>query len=181
MFWRPNEVIYKAELISQPYSGEYKEKIYDVSSVWNSQEWTWVKFNSVDSEEWCGNFRGSPKDVAISPKYNLILVLTSDYLFELNCSTGELKEFDEQTDYQCLTVSPSGDFIIANFNELFLIKTSFLDRIPIPSPIDMYGIEFNGWASNTLLIECEDLETEKKVGLELDGETFEVVLKNSNG
>lgn len=173
-------MIHKAEIFSQPYSGEYKEIVYDVPSVWNSQEWTWVKFNSGDLEEWCGNFRGSPKDVAISPKYNLVLVLTSDYLFELNCSTGELREFEDQTDFQCLTVSPSGDFIIANFNEIYLIKTSFLDRIPIPSPIDMYGIKFNGWASNKLLIECEDLATEKKAGLELDEETLEVVLKGFN-
>jgi len=169
-------MIHKAEIISQPYSGEYKEKIYDISSVWNSQEWTWVKFNSDESEEWCGNFRGKPKNVAISPKHNLILVLTSEYLFELDCITGELREFDDQTEYQCLTLSPSGDFIIADFNDLYLIKTTLLDRIPIHSPIDMYGIKFKGWNSGKLLIECEDLATDKKEKLELNGETLKIVL-----
>jgi hypothetical protein len=169
-------MIHKAEIISQPDSGEYKEKIYDISSVWNSQEWTWIKFNSDDSEEWCGNFRGSPKDIAVSPKYNLILVLTSDYLFELDCITGELRAFDDQVEYQCLTVSPSGDFIIADFNDLYLLKTSILDRNSIHSPIDTYGIEFMGWNRGKLLIACEDLATDGKVKLELNGETLEVVL-----
>lgn len=29
-------MIYSAEHIVQPYSGEYVEKIYDISSPWNS-------------------------------------------------------------------------------------------------------------------------------------------------
>jgi hypothetical protein len=37
-------MISTAEIINLPYSGQYEEKIYDISSPWNSQEWTWVKF-----------------------------------------------------------------------------------------------------------------------------------------
>lgn len=39
-----NTVITNAEIIDQPFSGQYKERIYDVTSPWNSQDWTWVKF-----------------------------------------------------------------------------------------------------------------------------------------
>ncbi len=52
-------MISKAELINQSYSGQYKEKIYDIPSPWNSQDWTWVKFENDDFDEWCGEFRGS--------------------------------------------------------------------------------------------------------------------------
>jgi len=45
------EMIIKAEIIDQPYSGQYKEKIYDISSQWNSQMWTWVKFFDEDYTE----------------------------------------------------------------------------------------------------------------------------------
>lgn len=169
-------MINKAEIISQPYSGAYKEKIYDIPGIWNSQEWTWVKFQNDDSEEWCGNFRGSPKEVVASPKNNLILVLTSDHLFELDCINGELRTFDKQTEYQCLTVSPSGDLIIADFNDLYLIKTSFLDRVLIHSPIGMYGIAFKKWNRDALLFECEDLATDKKVMLKMNAETLKVIL-----
>lgn len=169
-------MIHKAEIISQPDSGAYKEKIYDIPSIWNSQEWTWVKFYNDASDEWCGNFRGRAKDVAVSPTNNLILVLTSDHLYELNCINGELRAYDKQTEYQCLTVSPSGDFIIADFNDLYLIKTSFLDRILIHSPIDMYGIEFVGWNRGKLSLECEDLTTDKNVKLEMNSETLKVIL-----
>ena len=170
-------MIHKAQIISQPDSGAYKEKIYDIPNIWNSQEWTWVKFYNDASDEWCGNFRGRPKDVAVSPTNNLILVLTSDHLYELNCINGKLRAYDKQTEYQCLTVSPSGDFILADFNDLYLIKTSFLERIPIHSAIDMYGIEFTGWNNGKLLIECEDLATDKKVKLEMDSDTLKVILK----
>ncbi|MGO1059196.1 hypothetical protein ACTL32_08725 [Planococcus sp. FY231025] len=156
-------MIVKAEIISQPISGEYKEKIYDVPNTWNSQEWTWVKFFNDDSEAWYGNFRGTPKDAAVSANHNRVLVLTSDYLFELDRNTGNQLGYDNQTDYQTLTVAPNGDFIIADYNNLYLIKASFLERTPIFNPIDMHGIEFKGWTGHKLLVECEDLAAEKKL------------------
>lgn len=63
-------MIIEAEIIDQPYSGQYEERIYDISSPWNSQNWTWVKFLNDDFIEWCGEFRGLPRNVAISKKYN---------------------------------------------------------------------------------------------------------------
>lgn len=47
-------VITKAEIIYQPSSGQYKERIYDITSSWNSQNWTWVKFEedfNVDKKQ----------------------------------------------------------------------------------------------------------------------------------
>ena len=32
------------EQISQPYSGEYEEIIFDIESNWNSSDWSWIRF-----------------------------------------------------------------------------------------------------------------------------------------
>ncbi|MEH7347040.1 hypothetical protein V7122_24715 [Bacillus sp. JJ1532] len=47
-------MIVKVKVINQPLSGEYKERVYDISSPWNSQSWSWIKFTNENSTEWCG-------------------------------------------------------------------------------------------------------------------------------
>jgi hypothetical protein len=61
-------MVITGEIINQPYSGEYKERVYDNDSPWNSQGWTWIKFTNDDSFEWCGEFRGFPRDIAVSER-----------------------------------------------------------------------------------------------------------------
>lgn len=53
-------MINQAQIINQPYSGEYDEKIYNLRSKCNSRDWTWVKFTNEDYTEWCGQFQGAP-------------------------------------------------------------------------------------------------------------------------
>ena len=65
----------KAEIINQPYSGEYKERIYDLESPWNSQSWTWIKFTDKKGIEKVGQFRGMPKQVKVSVLNKEIIVL----------------------------------------------------------------------------------------------------------
>lgn len=92
-------MIIEAEIISQPYSGEYNERIYDNKSEWNSQSWTFIKFINDDFSEWCGQFRGFPRQVGVSSSRDIVLVLTSDYLFQLDRKTGNLKELEDQPQY----------------------------------------------------------------------------------
>lgn len=40
-------MLFNAEQISQPYSGEYEEKIYDIESNWNSSDWIWIRFEEI--------------------------------------------------------------------------------------------------------------------------------------
>ncbi|MEK4092060.1 hypothetical protein [Viridibacillus sp. FSL H8-0110] len=125
-------LITKAEIIEQPYSGQFKERIYDISNQWNSQDWTWIKFEDENYYEWCGQFRGAQRAVALSSKHNQTLVATSDYLFQIDCVSGELTEFksidETQTIYQDLTVTPFGDFIIADYYNIELIGETIKDR-----------------------------------------------------
>ena len=138
-------MITQADIINQPYSGEYLERIYDNQSEWNSQSWTWVKFINQDGNEWVGQFRGSPRGVAISEKLNETIVLTSDYVFRLDSLTFKLLELEDQPQYQSLTVSPSGDFILADYYQIIKMNSSLADSVTIESPIQMDMIKFKKW------------------------------------
>lgn len=174
-------MIIKAEIIDQPCSGQYKERIYDISSQWNSQNWTWVKFLNEDYSEWCGEFRGLPRNVAISKKYNHVLILTLDYLFELDCHSTELIEYEFQHQYQNLTVTPLGDFLVADYYSIDIIKSSLEDKKPVESPIKMDMIKFGGWSDNKLFITCNEfLNWDNHMELELDSETLEITIKKLN-
>ena len=89
----------KTEIINQPYSGEFKERIYDIESPWNSQSWTWIKFVDENMTETVGQFRGTPKEVKYSENRNEIIVLTSDYVYRLNASDLNIIETENQPQY----------------------------------------------------------------------------------
>src|SRR5690625_1539118 len=171
-------MIIKAEIITQPYSGEFKEKIYDIPSSWNSQDWTWIKFTNDDLSEWCGNFRGFQREVAVSNKHSCVLVLSSDYLFKFDCASGKLTEYESQPQYRSLTISSLGDFIIADYHDIAIITSNLAEKKYVESPIKMDMIKFHNWSNNKLAITCEEFLGWDRVELELDGKTFEVIVKN---
>lgn len=171
-------MIIGADIISQPLSGQCYERIYNIQSPWNSGEWTWIKFLNEDFNEWCGEFRGSARGVAFSKKHNIILILTSDYLYKLDSISGELLEYESQPQYQNLTVTPSGQFILSDYYRIYCIESSLAEDKVLESPIEMDDIKFHDWADNCLLITCvELLNWDKHVELELDGETLKIRIK----
>ena len=143
-------MIIEAEIIDQPYSGQYEERIYDISSPWNSQNWTWVKFLYDDFTEWCGEFRGLPINVAISKKHNQVLILTSDYFYQLDCLSMELMEYESQPQCKNLTATPNGDFLVADYYRIDIIESSLEDKKLLESPIKMDLIKFGQWAGDKL-------------------------------
>ena len=64
-------MIYKAEHIEQPHSGQYFEKNYDIESQWKSKDWTWIKFDD-ENGEWCGEFRGKYKGYRFQKNLELL-------------------------------------------------------------------------------------------------------------
>jgi hypothetical protein len=48
-----------ADFIYQPLSGNYQEFVFDVETIWRSDNWSWVKF-TLNEDEWIGTFRGYP-------------------------------------------------------------------------------------------------------------------------
>ncbi|RZT15544.1 hypothetical protein [Fictibacillus sp. BK138] len=173
-------MISKAKLIHLPYSGQYLEKTYDISSPWNSQDWTWVKFENEDFTEWCGVFRGSPRALAISKKHNSVLVLTSDYFYQLDRLNGKLTEYETQPQYQSLTVTPSGDFLIADDYYIEIIGSTLIDKKMVESPIEMDTIRFHSWTENKLSITSHEfLNWDNQLELEFDSKTLKLTMISS--
>ncbi|QUH26204.1 hypothetical protein [Serpentinicella alkaliphila] len=151
-------MIIEAEIIHQPYSGTFEEKIYDVQSPWKSKDWTWVKFTNEDYTQWCGTFRGSSKNIALSKKHSSILILTSDCLFKLDIKNGNILEYEEQPLYTNLTVTPLGDYIVSDNYDVQLIQSSLLNEMLIKSPLKMDNIVFKGWLDDKLHISCNEFQ-----------------------
>jgi len=173
-------MIIEAEIISQPYSGEYIERIYDNKSAWNSQSWTFIKFTIDDLSEWCGQFRGSPRNVAISTLKGIVLVLTSDYLYQLDIKTGDLIYLEDQPQYHNLTVTPSGEFIIADYYTLKKITNNLKQKTPLDSPIPMDMIEFKKWNDSKLEFTCNEfMNWDRHLTMTYDNETNKIEIKNA--
>lgn len=168
-------MIIELQIINQPLSGEYKEKIYDLKSKGNSRDWTWVKFTNADYTEWCGQFQGSPINIEMSEKHNTIVLLTSDYLFMLSREDGSLIEYDDYELYRNLTLTPKGDYLISDYFTIELFADSLSSKQIIESPFEMDMIEFREWTNNKLLITCEETRNyEAHHKLLLDSETLEL-------
>lgn len=173
-------MIIKTEIISQPYSGEYKERIYDIENSWNSQSWTFIKFAEDDYSEWCGQFRGFPQSVQVSLKNQIILVLTSDYLFQLDIITANIIDFEDQPQYKNLILTPDDDFLIADHMNIEKITRSIKNKKIIETPIEMDFIEFKKWNSKTLEFTCyEFIEWDKHCLMEYNDETETIKIKNA--
>ncbi len=168
------------EIINQPYSGEYEERIYDNQSPWNPHSWTYVKFTNSDYDEWCGVFRGHRKKVGISKVKKEIMVLTSHYLWRLNIENGIVLEIEDQPSYQNLTVAPNGDFVFADYYHINRINGLLKNRINIISPVEMDMIKFKEWDGDKLIIECDEfMNWENHLELELDSTNWEIEIKNA--
>jgi hypothetical protein len=173
-------MIEKAEIINQPYSGQLTERIYDNENAWNSQSWTWIKFIDNDLTEWCGQFRGFPREVAISKITNVVLVLTSDYLFQLNRVNGDLTKLEDQPQYHNLTVSPNGEFIVADYYHITKIVNDIDVKQNIESPIEMDMITFKGWTNSKLKFTCDEfLNRDRHLTMEYDIEANKIEIKNA--
>ncbi|MCB9045274.1 MAG: hypothetical protein H6550_03940 [Chitinophagales bacterium] len=172
-------MIIEAEIINQPYSGEYSERIYDKESVWNSQSWTFIKFTNDNFSEWCGHFRGFPRQIAISTIRNIVLILTSDYLYQLDRVTGNLTALENQPQYHNLTVTPNGDFILADSYNFERVKVSIKHKERIESPIKMDMIEFKDWKDSKLDFTCDEfLNWDRHLIMTYDYQTNKIEIKN---
>jgi len=172
-------MISEAEIINQPYSGKFTERIYDNQSPWNSSNWTWIKFTNHDFSQWCGEFRGSPREVAISPSLKTTLVLTSDYLYLLNSENGDILEIEDQPQYHNLTVSPNGEYIIADYYNIEIITDSIKTKKQLTTPIKMDQIKFKNWENDKLIFICDEfLNWDRHLVMELDSSNSMIQIKN---
>lgn len=174
-------MIIEGQIINRPYSGEYEERIYDNNSPWNSQNWTYIKFTNDDYSEWCGVFRGFPKDVSISLVKNIVLVLTSDYLYQLNAINGDLVDLEEQPQYRNLTATPFGDFILSDYYNVIRFINSIQHKETISSPIEMDDIKFTTWSGPILEFTCDEFcNWDRHLDMIYDSEKNKIEIKNED-
>lgn len=176
-----DKMIELIKIINQPYSGEFEERIYDHNGSWNSQYWTYVKFTNKDYSEWCGVFRGRPRNAEISKIKKEALILTSDYLWKIDTRNGETIEFEDTPKYQNLTVAPNGDFILSDYYSIYRVNGAIKDIKSLNSPIRMDMINFKNWEEQRLIIECDEfMNWERKVTLELDSSNWTIKIKTNH-
>lgn len=153
-------MIVDAVRIDQPYDGEYRERIYDIRSVWNSSDWTWIRFTEDDGEEWCGEFRGEYKGVVVSDKLGVAVVLTSDYMYMLDIHDAALADHLSQPNYTDITCSPPGDIFVTDGYRLEMLTGNRIAcRKSIPTPVCPDSLRFSEWKGNVLKMTCYALLT----------------------
>ncbi|QNU65761.1 hypothetical protein EHE19_012670 [Ruminiclostridium herbifermentans] len=174
-------MIIDVEQIHIPKSGIYKEVIYDIQSSWNSQIWTWLKFRNDDYEEWCGEFRGEFRNFAYSDKNENIVILTSDYMYQISRINGKLIDYIDRPEYIDVTASPNGEFIISDYYGVYVINNNIRDTSEITLPIHLDMIKFCGWNKNSLRIEAVELcNWDNVVTIDLNICTREITVINQS-
>ena len=160
--------IVQSEIISQPISGVYEEKTYSINHIGVSSIWTWIKFTDENHNKWVSSFRGEPLFCVQSDLKNEILILTSDILIRLDSKNSKILEYEDDHFYNDLTLSPKGEFIIAECYHIYRIKNNLSDKIDIIEPFQMDFIKFNHWENNTLYFNCDEIITYKNLDMKLD-------------
>lgn len=166
------------EHISQPYSGEYEEKIYDIESCWNSSEWTWIRFEE-DSSVWCGEFRGKYIGAAYSEVKEIIVVVTSDYMYLLDTNTKEVIESERNFECSDITCTPLGDILLSSGYGLEILNGRTISSAEtIILPVNADSLKFARYQENILEMNCyEFCNWSNNITLFLDCKTMSITVK----
>lgn len=173
-------MIIEAAIIDRPGSGEYTERIFDHHSDWNQPAWTYVRFANDDYSEWCGVFRGTRQGVALSPGIGIVVVLTSDRLYQLDIRDGSLQATADGSEYNLITAAPSGEIILSSYYLLYKVEKTIAQIQKIESPVKMDVISFKGWSGNKLRFTCEEfLNWDNRLEMELDCGDWQIEITGS--
>lgn len=163
------KIIYEAEYIEQPTSGEYEEKIYDINRPFRGCDWSWIRFQEEDND-WCGEFRGKYRGLALSKKFEIVVVLTSNGIYILDINSGELIESKDNYGYGNIIASSAGDIFIADFNSIYYFTSKRFSDIKKIKPSLIYGeiMWFKEINNDTLTICVNQYPNGDIVELQLD-------------
>ncbi|TQR20049.1 hypothetical protein [Psychrobacillus vulpis] len=172
-------MIIHVQITEQPLAGKYPEQIFDAPI--SVEDWTWVKFEDENYNEFYGQFRGAPYSVAVSSKYATCYVLTGNYLYEIDCNnpTDYIAHdfWDLGHTLRNFTVTPNGDPIFSDDYTIFTIEGTLSQQQEINPPIDLDMIQFKHWDNQLLHISAEEFIIGKPVALILDANTMKIRFK----
>ncbi|MCY1460735.1 hypothetical protein D9M71_783180 [compost metagenome] len=90
-----------------------------------------------------------------------------------------MTNWEDQPQYQNLTVAPNGDFILADYYNFEKVTTSIKQKEPIESPIQMDIIEFKDWEKSKLEFTCDEfLNWDRHLTMIYDSETKKIEIVN---
>lgn len=164
------------EHISQPYSGEYEEKIFDIENNWNSSDWTWIRFEE-DTIIWCGEFRGKYIGATFSEPKGIIVVVTTDYIYMIDSMSKEI--IDSKRNFECtdITCTPLGDVLLSSGYGLEILKGRTISSSEaVVLPVNADSLRFVKYRGNILEMSCyEFCNWSNSITLFLDCETLSVM------
>lgn len=144
------------EQISQPYSGEYEEIIFDIESNWNSSDWSWTRFEE-DTTIWCGEFRGKYIGATFSVPKGIIVVVTTDYIYVIDIVSKEM--IDSERNFECtdITCTPLGDVLLSSGYGLEILKERTISSCEaIVLPVNADSLRFVKYRGNILEMNCDE-------------------------
>lgn len=175
-------MIRTAIITEQPPAGKYTEQIFEAPT--STDRWTWVKFEDEDYNEFYGQFRGAPNSVGISHKHSTCYVVTSHYLYVIDCQNPA--NYTAQDFWDCgytlknFTVTPNGDPIFSDDYVIFTIGSSFEHQTILDTPIPVDMIQFQHWDNELLHISCEEFLVGTAVNLVLEADTMKIRFKRND-
>lgn len=177
-------MIQTAEITTTPISGLYSEHIFDAPI--HTEHWTWIKFETDSYDTFYGQFKGEPRQIAISNENDCCYVLTDLLLYEINRAQPRqfttLNYDDVGGLLRNVTLTPSGQVMLSDYYTIFISKQKNLDTskefeqqiTPIETSIMIDYIEFKEWNNHLLSIHALDFYTQQPVQLTFNAQTNEI-------
>ncbi|MCM3317488.1 hypothetical protein M3603_12710 [Rummeliibacillus stabekisii] len=181
-------MLLSAKITKQPISGKYPEQIF--VAPFSTAEWTWVKFEDEDYNEFYGQFQGNPNTVALSPKNKFCYVLTDTFLYEIDSqspSNYQVHDFWETgRTIRNVTFSPEGKPLFSDYYTIFTITKSIDELVQLENPkllensIPVDNIEFDNWEGHLLHINAETFLEGQPIKLIFDATTMRISENKEN-
>lgn len=172
----------KADLTYRPESGAFDEVHFEQPSVWNSQEFSWVRFEDKDYQDWYGSFRGTPfGNIAFSELSGNAIIPTEDGTYVVNINTRKLLKFHgvEHQIRSVITIPDSSTFVVASYYEIYRTNEDYeLTQIDTQCSMDL--IKFKSANNEYVEFEFEEIgDWKQKNGL-LNTETWTIEVTEYN-
>jgi hypothetical protein len=150
----------QADLVYQPTSGKYREKIFDIPKQdFTIRAWSWVLFTKSDGTEWVGSFHGGQGNKRFTAVFNdlpIVFIVSDGQGYIVNAETEELLQCtEEDTIREAISTSDTPLVIYANIWKIFTVDKSRVVK-ELEVPFKFYFVWFKKVSGNILEMKYEE-------------------------